>query len=224
MCLSMGYPHHRISFFQSCSSVNSSHRQESFRNWLVQKGSPTSHNFCQKPCFCMDSSPQAAAPSRNVVQHEFSTQPPSGKLLLWNGIPYGLVGDPLWISMVSRETTCITVVFSRGCQEFLLWHLEHLLLPSFTDLAACRALSHFLTPLFYNFSARFLLLFLRTVITEALPLSRPMGLARTRLLCSLLEQTFFCNWQPWFLFTEATPAAPQSSKHCHLYGMKILLM
>lgn len=96
--------------------------------------------------------------------------------------------------------------------------------PSFSDLAACRALSHFLTPLFYNLSAGFLLLFLRTVITEALPLSRPMGLARTRLLCSLLEQTFFCNWQPWFLFTEATPAAPQSSKLCYLYGMKILLM
>lgn len=93
MCLSMGYLHHRIPFFQSCSSVNSSHRKESFRNWLVRKGSPTSHNFCQKLCFCKDPSPQAAAPARNVVQHEFSTQPPSGTLLLWNGIPYRLVVD-----------------------------------------------------------------------------------------------------------------------------------
>lgn len=89
----MGYPHHRIPFFQNCSSVNSSHREESFKNWLVQKGSPTSHNLCQKPCFCMDSSPQATAPARNVVQHEFSTQPSSGTPLLWNGIPYGLDVD-----------------------------------------------------------------------------------------------------------------------------------
>lgn len=93
MCFSMGCRHHRILFFQNCSSVNSLYREESFRNGLFQKGSPTSLNFFQKPCFCMDSSAQAAAPARTVVQHELSAQPPSGTPLIWNGVLHGLKVD-----------------------------------------------------------------------------------------------------------------------------------
>lgn len=89
----MGYPHQRILFFQNYSSVNSLHRGESPRNGLFQKELPTSHSFCQKPCFCMDFSPQASAPARNVVQDELFTQPPSGTPLLWNRILHGLKVD-----------------------------------------------------------------------------------------------------------------------------------
>lgn len=91
VCFSMGYPHHRMLFFQNCSSVNPLHRVESLRTGLLQNGCPTSHIFCQKPCSCMDSFPQAAAPARNMVQHELSAQPPSGITL--HGVLQGLKVD-----------------------------------------------------------------------------------------------------------------------------------
>lgn len=52
-----------------------------------------------------------------------------------------------------------------------------------------------------------------------------MGLARTRdwSASQSIGRDNVLHWQPWFLFTEATPAASQPSKPYHLNGMKILL-
>lgn len=94
--------------------------------------------------------------------------------------------------------------------------------PSFS--LQSRGLVHIFSLHFFTICLQdFFLLFLRSAITEAPSSSWPMGLARTR-DWSALQSTgidSILHWQPWFLFTEATPAAPQPSKPFHLNGMKI---
>lgn len=118
--------------------------------------------------------------------------------------------------MVCRGTICSTTVFSGSCQEFFsgIWSISSSL--SFPDLAAYRALSHFLTLLFHNLSSGFFfLLCLKGIITEARP--------GTGLLCSLWEQAVFCIDSLGFYSQRLLLELHNPSKPCHLNGMKILL-
>ena len=59
-------PSHWLQFSTNCSIVDPFNRVHSFRNGLLQRGSPTGHKACQKTCSCVGFSPQAAFPVRSL--------------------------------------------------------------------------------------------------------------------------------------------------------------
>jgi len=102
-------PSHGLQFFTNCSSVGPCHRVQSFRNRLLQCGSPTgSHALpanllqrgsprgrkpCQETCSSVGSSLHGStSPGRILLQHgiPMGSQPPSGIHLLWRGVLHEL--------------------------------------------------------------------------------------------------------------------------------------
>jgi len=116
-------------------------------------GPPRGHQPCQQICSSVGSSLQGSAgPARSLLQYRVpkGSQPLSVIHLLWHGVLHGLSGD-----------ICSTVDL-HGLQgdslphQGLLHRLQGNLCSStwstsspffFTDLGACRAISHRLTPL-----------------------------------------------------------------------------
>lgn len=74
-----------------------------------------------KTSFCVGFSPQAAASARSLLQGTLHELQLSSRQIhfLCHRILHGLQGGsaPLWISMGSRRTTCLTTTFSTGCRE-----------------------------------------------------------------------------------------------------------
>jgi len=105
-----------------CPSVSLSHGVQSFRNRLLQRGSPTGHKPCQQTCSSVGSSLHGAAgPGRSLLQDglPMGSQPPSDIHLLHRGVPSTGCrwrSAPPWTSMDCRGTTCLTMVFIMSCK------------------------------------------------------------------------------------------------------------
>ncbi|KAK4824286.1 hypothetical protein QYF61_013031 [Mycteria americana] len=106
-------PSHGLQFCMNCSSMGPFHGVQSFRNRLLQCGSPT-------------------GPARSLLQHRLpmGSQPPLGIHLLQHGFLRGLQVDicstmdlhGLQVDIYStinphglQGTACLTMVFTRGC-------------------------------------------------------------------------------------------------------------
>ena len=130
------------------SNMGSSHRVQSFRHRLLQRGSlPQGHKSCQQTCSSVGSSLQRSTdPARSLLQHGLPTgsQPPLGTHLLWCGVLPGL-----------QVEICSTVDLPglqgdslphqglpHGLQGNLCSGAWSISSPSFfTDLGVCRAVS-----------------------------------------------------------------------------------
>ena len=149
-------PSHGLQFLTNCSSVGAFHRVQSFRNRLLQHGSPTGSQVLPA----------------NLLQHGLPTesQPLLGIYLLWHGILHGLQVD-----------ICSNVDL-HGLQAHSLPRLLHGLQGNccfsawsssstyfFTDLGVCRfvslTLSH--STLQLQLLQGFFFLLLKYIITEA---------------------------------------------------------
>jgi len=171
-------PSHGLQLFTNCPSMGPFHGVQSFRNRLLQHGSPRGHKPCQQTCCSMGSSLHGSVgPGRSLLQC---------------GLPAGCrwISAPPWTSMGCRGTACLTRVFSTSCRGKLS-ALAPVAPPPcsyFTDLGVCRAVS--LTSSHSSLlSAVLLQLFffplLKHVITEALlPSLIALALASSR---SVLE-------------------------------------
>jgi len=109
--------------FMTCPSVGGPfHGVQSFRNRLLQCGSPRSHKPCQYACSGMGFSLHGSAGrGRSLLQHRLpmGSQIPSGIHLLWHGVPstgYRWRSAPPWTSMGCRGTICLTMVFITSCK------------------------------------------------------------------------------------------------------------
>jgi len=136
----------------NCPIVCPSHGVQSFRNRLLQCGSPKGHKPCQQTCSGVGSSlHRSTGPGRSLLQRRLPTgsQLPSGIHLLWRGVSsmgYGWRSAPPWTSMGCRGTACLSMVFITGCKGRLSAPAFWAPPPSsfFTDLGVCRVV--FITP------------------------------------------------------------------------------
>jgi len=177
---------HRLQLFTNCPSVDPFHGVQSFRNRLLQRGSPQGHKPCQQTCSGMGSSlHRSAGPARSLLQNGLPTesQLPSGIHLLQHRVPstgYRLISAPPWTFMGCRGTACVTMVFIMICKGKLsapASQAPHPTLASLTLVSAELFLSHSLTPLSrLSFPCSFFLPLLKYFITEVLP---PIGWALT---------------------------------------------
>jgi len=211
---------------RTAHSVRPSHRVQSFRNRLLQHGSPRGHKPCQQTCSSVGSSLNgSASPGRSLLQHGLPTGSQllqastcssvrslpwaTGGYLLHRGPPWAAGGQPAspWSSS-----------WAVG-ENSLLRHLEYLLpllLHKLWCLQSCFCHIISVLSLDCRFAAGFFPL-LRYVITEALPPSlMGLALASTR---SILEPAGTGSTRHGGSFsqllTEATPIAPLLPKPRH---------
>jgi len=149
-------PSHRLPFFTNCSSVGPSHGLQSFRNRLLQCGSPMGSrvlpaNLLQCGLLSLHKS---AGPGRSLLQHGLPTgsQTPLGASTCSSmGSSTGCrsISALLWTSMDCRGTACLTMVFFTGCRGISAPVPEAPPLPpsSQTLVSAGLFLSYTLTPL-----------------------------------------------------------------------------
>jgi len=83
-------PSHGLQFFTSCSSMGPFHGVQSFRNGLLQHGSPQGHKPCQKTCSSMDSSLHETTGPGQEPWPSSGSQPSSGIPLLHCGVIHQL--------------------------------------------------------------------------------------------------------------------------------------
>jgi len=141
----------------NCPSVGPFHRVQSFRNRLLQRGSPTGsqalranllqrgllsprgQRSCQEP---------ASAQALHGVTASFSHPPAPVLAPLFTGCRW--ISAPPWTAMGCRGTACLTMVFITGCRGISA--PEPGAPPpspaSLTLVSAELFLSHILTPLF----------------------------------------------------------------------------
>jgi len=116
-------PSHRRQFSTNFSKVSPSHGVQSFRNRLLQYGSPMGSqvlpaNLLQHGLL----SPRVHRSCQEPALHGKLTtvsQPPSGIHLLQCGVPFvgcRWVSAPLWTSVGCRGTAFLTMVFSTSCR------------------------------------------------------------------------------------------------------------
>jgi len=116
-------PSHRLQLFTNCPSVGPSHGMQSFRNRLLQHGSPTGSqalpaNLLRRGLLSpwRHRSWQELAP----VWSPHGVTASLGHIhLLWRGVPSMACrwrSAPPWTSMGCRGTTCLTMVFIIGCR------------------------------------------------------------------------------------------------------------
>jgi len=115
-------PSHGLQFFTKCPTVGPSHAVQSFRNRLLQRGSPQGHKPCQQTCSSVGFSlHRVTGPARSLLQLSLPTgSQPSLRTSLCSGVGYST--DCMWISappstsMGCRGTACLTMVFIMGCR------------------------------------------------------------------------------------------------------------
>jgi len=222
-------PSHGLQLFTNCLSVAPSHGVQCFRNRLLQHGSRTGSQALPanllwrgllSPRVC--SSCQEPAPAwGSPWGHSFLQASPCSGV---GSLPWATGGDllhhgPPWTA--GRQPASPWSSSQAAREGSLLRHFRHLPPPTFfTDLGVCRVVS-----LLSSHSSLFnvvsppslFLLFLKDVITEALPLALTgLALASGR---SVLEPagTGSIRHGGSFsqLLTEATPVAPPLPKSYH---------
>jgi len=150
-------PSHGLQLFTNCPSVGPSQGLQSFRNRLLQRGSPMGSqalpaNLLRCGLLSLHGS---TVPGRSLLQRRLPTgsQLPSGTHLLWCGVPSTgcrWTSAPLWTSMGCRGTTCLTMVFITSCKGRLSVPASGAPPPppsSLTSVPAELFLSHHLTPI-----------------------------------------------------------------------------
>lgn len=125
---------------------------------------------------------------------------------------------PLWYTMNCRWTACSTMVlWSMGCKELLIWHLEHLLTSFFTDIGVCSVVSFsLLSPSFC--CPDFFFLFLKYIIIRVQLMSlTDSALTSSGPLLEVAGMNSYLGWGTfWTFLTEAKPTAPVPLKPCHI--------
>ena len=216
-----------LQLFTNCLSVGPSHGMQSFRNRLLQCGSPTGSqalpaNLIRRGLLSPQVRRSWQEPAPVWDPHGITASFRHPPALAWGPFHgYKWISAPLWTSMDCRGTACLTMVFITSCKGRLSAPTFRAppLSSFFTDLGVCRVVSitssH--SPSLPFLLQRYFLPFLKYVITEALPLSLivlTLGSGG-----SVLEpaSTGFIKHRGSFLqlLTEATPIAPLLPKHCH---------
>jgi len=90
------------------------HRVQSFRNRLLQRGSPTGSQALSVNLLWRGLGPQVLAGACSSAGLPTGSQHSSGIHLLWRGVPSmgcRLISAPPWTSMGCRGTACLTRVF-----------------------------------------------------------------------------------------------------------------
>ena len=96
-------PSHGLQLFMKCSSVGPFHGVQSFRNRLLQCGSPS----------------RSQVLPANLLQRRLSagSQPPSGTSTcssIGSSLGCRWISAPPWTTMACRETTCLTMILTTG--------------------------------------------------------------------------------------------------------------
>jgi len=207
-------PSQGLQLFTNCPSVGPSHGVPSFRNRLLQRGSPMGSRV--QPANLLWRGFLSMGMGSLWAEAPFRASPPAAG---W-GPPWAtvLISALPWPSMSCSGTICSTFVFSTGCREISPVAPGETPPPSSPTLvSAGLLLSHRLTPLFGCSSADCFFPLLNYVIPEVLPLSL-MGSALAS-GGSVLEPagtgSVGRGGSFWQLPTEATPLAPPLPEPCH---------
>jgi len=151
--LSNASPSHGLQLFTNCPSMGPSPRVQSFRNRLLQHGSPWGHQPCQQTCSGVGSSLPGSAGSGRSLPLSTGSQLPSGIPLLQPWGPF----HGLQVEICStvdlhgmQGTACLTMVFITSCKGRVSAPTSRAPPPppsSLTVVSAELFLSHRLTPL-----------------------------------------------------------------------------
>jgi len=139
-------PSHGVQFFTNCSSMDSFHGVQSFRNRLLQCGSPTGPQALPAILlWCELLSPWV----RRSWQEPAPVQAPHGVTASFR-LQHGVhstgcrwISAPPWTSMDYRGTACLTTVFITSSKGRLSALTSQAPPPPsfFTDLGVCRVVT-----------------------------------------------------------------------------------